>query len=270
MSIFSGIGNAIKNVVKTVATPYTYTANTVLQEAKGAANWIKNSLGSYAAAVPYLKDQMNYEAQQRKLKYDQQLQQQIFAREDNAATRRAADLRAAGLSPTLAAGSAAGAGGVVATTAPQASGGAEQSTAAIMSMLKMAQDISMSQSQQMLLRQQAGLVQNQADSEVMKQMKYYADILKLNASANKDNWDTQTIVHDLNLARGIGTGTRYHGNSIAHTIKDLVKLWQQTSFNPARDQINKVGKALSDKNIIDNAKGAGAWIWKKYMNFLTK
>ncbi len=48
--------------------------------------------------------------------YQKALQQQIFAREDNAIQRRASDLQAAGLSKTLAAGSGAGAGSVVSTS----------------------------------------------------------------------------------------------------------------------------------------------------------
>lgn len=45
------------------------------------------------------------------LDYQREYNEQIFAREDNAVQRRAADLEAAGLSKTLAAGSPAGAGG---------------------------------------------------------------------------------------------------------------------------------------------------------------
>lgn len=48
--------------------------------------------------------------------YQKNLQNQIFSREDNAVQRRAADLQAAGLSKTLAAGDGAGAGSVVSTS----------------------------------------------------------------------------------------------------------------------------------------------------------
>lgn len=62
---------------------------------------------------------LNYQLQKDELAYQKDLQKIMFAREDNAVQRRVADLKAAGLSPTLAAGSAAGAGSVVSTTAPQ-------------------------------------------------------------------------------------------------------------------------------------------------------
>lgn len=64
---------------------------------------------------------LNYSAQIQNLDYQKNLQKQIFQREDNAVSRRAADLKNAGLSKTLAAGDAAGAGTAINTSAPQLS-----------------------------------------------------------------------------------------------------------------------------------------------------
>ena len=111
----------------------------------GSANsWLYGSLPeSVRWAIPGYAEQQNYESQRDVLEWQKSVQNINWQREDNAVQRRVADLKNAGLSPVLAAGSAAQSGPPVSVTAPQRQRTPAIETAAqVMAMMRQQVDIS--------------------------------------------------------------------------------------------------------------------------------
>ena len=79
----------------------------------GALSSIAGDWANYKIGVE------NLQLQKDTFNYQKDLQNRLFQREDSAVQRRAADLKAAGMSPILAAGNGAQAGPVVTVSAPQ-------------------------------------------------------------------------------------------------------------------------------------------------------
>lgn len=82
-------------------------------------NLLGGIAGIYNTNVQKAISNENLQYQKDVLDYNKQLQNTIFMREDNAVQRRAQDLASAGLSKTLAAGSAANAGAVIPVKSPE-------------------------------------------------------------------------------------------------------------------------------------------------------
>lgn len=219
MSLFDGLTNAGTALgAGSLWAPIGMTA--------GALTNLANSYINYR----------NYQLQKDQFNYQRNIQQNIFQREDNSIQRRTQDLIAAGLSPVLAAGSGASAGNVVSTKAPQLEQFQNPVTDVmnVMALLKMKQDISMSEAQ--------------------------VDLIK--AQAEKTNVESDTNKWNLDFYKESGQPTNSSG-----LVKDIIQGLGAVKSNQVKNAENAIKSKLpmsENPNHID--KGG---FWQKLDWFLT-
>lgn len=166
-------------------------------------------------------------------------QEKTWAREDNAVQRRVADLKLAGLHPTLAAGNAAQAGSPTKIDPVNS-----EDSLGTEGMLNGAQRAA--QTQQSIMAARAA----KAQTELIEQ------------NAQKAKIETGIAAVDLKHYAATGRWPRTAGNSIADNINDIVKLWNsgvgKTIQNAASDAYHKVQDDLPEMLQTDKHKE-----WKK-------
>lgn len=161
-------------------------------------NWFPNAPGQIARDQLRL-DRENFKLQEEALDYSKTLQQQIFDREDNSIQRRVEDLQKAGMSPVLAAGQGARAGGVVPIKAPQhPTSGKAMQLEAVQRSLQMKLDVSRSIAETLLIKSQAD--KNIADTRRSQQATSH-ELRRFNVEiqtlVRENNYQMQTLANRI-------------------------------------------------------------------------
>lgn len=160
--------------------------------------------------------QKNFNFQREQFEYQKALQQQLFAREDNAVQRRMKDLKAAGMNPLLAAGGAAGSGQAVTVSAPQVANNSFADRA--IAKARADADISMTKAQQELINEQTQQARKQ-NVLTQKTIDWYDNHPRMAPGVDVEKTAASGI---QNIGHYIGEGVRRffrRGKEVTNDIK---------------------------------------------------
>lgn len=190
----------------------------------------------------------NMVMQNKNLKYQKEMQEKAWAREDNATQRRVEDLKAAGLSPTLAAGSAAQASSPIQTHAPQYEGPSLQDKAAnYLAMTKMKSEVGVTKAQERIAQAQAAVAEHDAKIDLQTPVK---------SEMNNGLYGYYKVFNNTPLGNQLinAMGSMYKDSPVENFLKSI----GNNSVSPALSAIVDKGNAQNrDEYKWDSAESMG-------------
>lgn len=169
----------------------------------------------------------NQQLESQNLAYQQSIQEKVFQREDTAIQRRVADLKAAGLSPVLAAGQGAQSGAIIQTKAPQFEAGGlldslkdvGKSPADILSMMQQDKQIDKTSAENEYIKIQS----KKAETD-----NYNAMLMsdKIRAEIQNERLEAAFRSRDLDIYRRTGISPR-SGSQASSVVRDASTILQE-------------------------------------------
>lgn len=192
--------------------------------------------------------------QGKTLEWQKKMQEETWKREDNATQRRVADLKAAGLSPVLAAGSAASSSSPIQVMTPQFQPGMSEKAAMMMALLRDKVNIAQTAASTLLTNAQRDKTKTENVNALMAQQNLAAEAEKIGVETKAKEVELAERMRNIAIAK-------------SHNVRsDLMQLEEQLAKG---DLLLKTIGAKDNK--WSPAASAGLYTADKIFNsFLTR